>query len=97
MVESPTASSRSGTVSVTSGARLGTVAAKLCCAARSPGSVAVTVTVAVPTATPVTTTTLPAAETVTRVVSDDAAWYSRSSPSGSAKYAETSISAKLST
>ena len=41
--------------------------------------------------------TLPDTVTVTRVVSDETAARSRSSPSGSAKYAATSSSATLST
>ena len=79
-------------MSVTSGARFGTVTAKLCRAERPPPSVAVTVTSAVPDATPATVKTLPDTATLTRVVSDDAAPNSRSSPSGSEKCPATSTS-----
>ena len=55
------------------GLRLGTVAAKLCVAARPPGSVAVTVMSAVPRATPATATVLPRAAADAADASDDAA------------------------
>ena len=79
------------------GARFGTVTAKLCSAARPPESRAVTVTAVFPTAVPVTVTVLSDTATVARVVSDEIAEYSSSSPSGSAKYAAASITRVLST
>ena len=55
----PTATSRSPISPTASGARFGTVTAKLCRAERPPPSVAVTVTAAAPDATPATVRTLP--------------------------------------
>ena len=55
--------SRSSILPTASGVRFGTVTAKLCWAERPPASVAVTVTVALPAATPVTVATLPATAT----------------------------------
>ena len=59
-------------------------------AERSPGSVAVTVTVALPAATPVTVTSAPETLTVATVSSEEAAVYVSSSPSGSLKLPDTS-------
>ena len=50
-----------------------TVTMKDCVTLRSPGSVAVTVTVALPRATPVTVTTLPETSTVATPVASDSA------------------------
>ena len=70
------------------GARLGvsTVTAMRCVALRPPGSVAVTVTVAVPSATPVSVSVLPDTPTDTMPAFDVAAAYLSASPSGSLKY-----------
>ena len=92
-----TSSSRSSIMLTASGARFGTVTAKLCSAARPPGSRTVTVTIVLPTAIPVTVTALSDTATVARVVSDEVAEYSRSSPSGSVKYVAASITRVLST
>ena len=66
------------------GAPFGTVTVKPCCAVRSP-SLAVTVTVASPLATPVRVTTAPLTVTATLAVSEETTVYSRSSSSGSLK------------
>ena len=92
-----TSSSLSPIVPTATGARFGTVTPKLCPASRPSGSRAATVTVALPTAVPVTVTVLPERASVARVASDEAAEYSRSSPSGSAKYAARSNTSTLST
>ena len=92
-----TSSSRSPIVPIASGARFGTVTAKLCPASRPPGSRTVTVTVVVPTPVPVTPSMPSDTATVARVVSDEVAVYSRSSPSGSAKYAAASTTRVSST
>ena len=63
----------SGIGSPASGARFGTVAWNVCVAASPPGSVAVTVTVAVPLATAATVTALPATETVATAGSEGVA------------------------
>ena len=80
-----TCTSRSAITPTASGARFRTVTRKLRSADSPSGSRAVTVTMALPTATPVAVTRLPETVTVTGVVSDAAAEYSSSSPSGSAK------------
>ena len=74
-----------------SGARLGTVTVNDCVADRPPGSVAVTVMSELPRANPATVTELPCEATDATASSDDAAAYVRVWPSGSLKYAETSI------
>ena len=68
-----------------SGAWLGTVTSKVCVAVNSSGSRAVTVTIALPPATPLTATTLPDTDTATRDAFDDVAPYCSVSPSGSVK------------
>ena len=75
-----------------SGARFGvcTVTATLCAAVRPPGSLAVTVTVAVPSATPTIVRMLPDIETDTTPAADVAAENPSASPSGSRKYDTTS-------
>ena len=60
-------------VSFGCGARFGTVTEKLCSPSRPPGSLAVTVTDALPGATAVTVTVLPATDTATTAGLDDAA------------------------
>ena len=92
-----TCTSMSAIMPTAPGARFGTVTPKLCSADSPPGSTAVTVTVALPTARPVTVTMLCATVTATRVVSDADAEYSSASPSGSAKYPATSTTTTLST
>ena len=83
---SRTWTSASGIGSETSGGRFGTVTVKLCSIERPPGSVAVTVTVAVPWPTPATVREAPDAEAVATPSSEEVAAYERSSPSGSLKY-----------
>ena len=75
IASAPTATFWSGIVSAASGARFAavTVTMKVCVALRPPGSVAVTVTVALPGATPVTLTTPPETLTVATPVALDAA------------------------
>ena len=63
--------------------------ARSCVADRPPGSVAVTVTVALPAATPTTTTVASDAVTVTTAMSELAAVYVSASPSGSLKFSAT--------
>ena len=60
-------------VPVGSGARLGTVTSKLCSAEAPPGSVAVTVTVAMPALTAVTAIRAPETATVATSWSDEEA------------------------
>ena len=69
----PTWTSVSGIESETSGARFGTVTVKLCSAGRPPGSVAVTVTVAVPWPTAATVREAPEAEAVATPSSEEVA------------------------
>ena len=93
-----TSSTRSSIESTAAGARFGTVTANPCATSNPPGSRAVTVTVVLPTAIPVTVTVLAAdIATVARVVSDETAAYASSWPSGSAKYAAASSTSRLST
>ena len=68
-----------------------TVMSKVCVAARPPGSVAVTVTAASPSATLATVSVLPATAALATPGFEEAAPYSRSSPSGSRKYDDTFI------
>ena len=72
---SPAVTEISEIVPIAVGAWFGTVTvtSKLCDASRPPGSVAVTVTVAMPSATPVTVTAEPETLAVARPVSDDVA------------------------
>ena len=70
---SPTSTSTSGTGSPATGARFGTVTSKLDSADRPSGSVAVTVSVALPCDTASTLTVLPDTETRATPVSDDLA------------------------
>ena len=81
------------------GARLGTstVTSTLCVALRPSGSVALTVTVAVPSATPVSVSVLPDIDTDTAWAFDVVAAYRSTSPSGSLKYEATSSVAVLPT
>ena len=62
-----------------------TATAKLCVAVRPPGSVAVTVMVAVPVSTAVVVSSFADMPAVATVGSDDSAVKVRSSPSGSVK------------
>ena len=64
MTEAPARTDWSGMLSAATGARFGTVASKACCAESPPGSLAVTVTAAVPAETPVTVTSAPDTATV---------------------------------
>ena len=66
---------------------------KLCSAERPPGSVAVTVTVAVPWLTAATVRVAPDTDTVATPSSEEVAEWERSSPSGSPKCPESSTSA----
>ena len=61
---SPAKSSWSGIAPTATGARLGTLTVKTCCAVRPSGSLAVTVTVVLPWDTPVTNALLPEIDTV---------------------------------
>ena len=91
VVSAPTATLWSGIAPEASGSRFTDVTAtpKVCGALRPPGSVAVTVMVALPGATPVTVTVLPETLTVaTPGVSEVAAKVS-ASPSGSVNAPET--------
>ena len=71
--DSPTRSLRAGISPTASGAWFITVTGNVCCAASPSGSVAVTVTVAVPLVTPVTFTSFPVTETDAMPAFDDAA------------------------
>ncbi len=71
------------------------VTMNLCEVERPPPSVANTVTLAVPAAKAAMVTTLPDKFTLTRLLSDETASKSSSSPSGSSKYPATSSSATL--
>lgn len=71
------------------------VTMNLCEVERPPPSVANTVTLAVPAAKAAMATTLPDKFTLTRLLSDETASKSSSSPSGSSKYPATSSSATL--
>lgn len=71
------------------------VTMNLCEVERPPRSVANTVTLAVPAARAAMVTTLPDEVTLTRLLSDETASKSSSSPSGSRKYRATSSSATL--
>ena len=93
----PASTARSLIVPTATGAWFGTVTEKLCATSSPPGSRAVTVTVVLPTAIPVTVTILPDTAAVARVVSDETAVYVSVSPSGSAKYTAASNTSKLST
>ena len=64
---------RAGIESSATGARLGMVTWKVWLAVRPPGSVAVTVTVALPLARAASVTVVPCAEAVSRVESEEAA------------------------
>ena len=81
-----------GIAPTASGARFAasTVTSALCVAVRPSGSVAVTVTVAVPAATAATVRLLPDRATDTTASSDDVAVYVRVPPSGSRKNGVTS-------
>ena len=67
-----------------------TVTSNVWVAESPPGSVAVTVTVALPAATPATVTSAPETLTVANASSEEAALYVSSSPSGSLKLPDTS-------
>ncbi len=71
------------------------VTMNLCEVERPPPSVANTVTLAVPAARAAMVTTLPDEVTLTRLLSDETASKSSSSPSGSRKYRATSSSVTL--
>ena len=88
----PAANEASGIVPTGRGVRFPctTLTRKLWVAERPPGSVAVTVMVAVPTPSPVMVRVLPDRLTVTLAVLEDVALCVRWSPSGSLKYGETS-------
>ena len=73
---SPTNSSRSVIVPTASGGRFGTSTSKRCSARSPPGSVARTVTVVRPAATPVTVIVLPETVTAARSGFVEAAEYS---------------------
>ena len=87
--ESPTINSRSSMVPTAFGGRFGTRTWKLCRASRPPGSVATTVTTAVPGATAVIVTVLPATWTVATPTSELNASKSSASPLGSRKHRST--------
>ena len=78
-------------VSCGSGARFGTVTEKPCSASRPPGSLAVTVTDALPGATPATVTVVSDMDAVAIPESDDMAEYASASPLGSVKHAATVV------
>ena len=73
VTESPTSSRRSSIAPTAAGPRFGTETSNICRADRPPGSVAVTVTVAVPRDIARTVTTLPATAAATTPASEDAA------------------------
>ena len=72
-------------VSTTSGARLGTVTVKPCCAESPPGSLAVTVTFEVPCAPAVTVSEAPETATVATPAFELEAAKVNAPPSGSLK------------
>ena len=76
--------------SVVRGGLLGTITEKVCSADRPWGSLAVTVTVALPRATPITLALLPSPEALATPELEVSTVYCRVSPSGSLKYPERS-------
>ena len=73
VTEAPARTDWPGMLSAATGARFGTVASKACCAESPPGSLAVTVTAAVPPETPVTVRLAPDTATVATSGSEEAA------------------------
>ena len=90
VADSPEWRLRRGIVPATTGGRLGTTTSKLCEARSSPGSVAVTVTTALPRARAATASVLPETDARATRASETTAEYASTSPSGSAKKGATS-------